>query len=946
MFFTIRSKIFLLLFISSFHQLRNKKRTLKGCLLLIIVFNGFNSTASGIPPEAIDIKNFPIQNTSGRSQILPLQGKDSDGTIVNYKITGLPPSSAGTLYLNGLSVSNNSVLTPNEAQILQFEVNSTFTGDAVFTYTVTDNEGLTDSTPASFTIPIVDISQTLVCSGGNLGTNVLGATGTFSTPYIAPATSNNCINNGATVSSPLQNLGKAHPELTNYTYAKSSGSLGPEGTYSFLRIIGTMTSYNCIKGDWVAKDHTGDGGYFMVVNGSPNEALFGKTFYQAKAQQVCPYTLYEFSAYVINVLPGNSPSAGAGSEPDISFYINNTKVSQSGPIAYSTSATNWEPQWIKVGGLWYSGENTSVDLRIDNATFVASGNDLGLDDISLAICGPDITYPDVDLSPKYCAPGILPLKALVKSSINTYTSYIFERSIDGGSTWQTISSPNTGSPIYDTGTNTYSYTAVYGDIPVDVSMNGYKYRLKVATNEANLAGTTCNISAIKVITVSAFNKPSAGNDITGCHPDSTAQLIAVQPGETWSTVPGNPSAATINNSGTVTGMNVNGIYKFVLTNTAGCTDTIAITRDQIISAGQDVKLCAGQDNYKLNDAASGYSWETVPGNPSNAIINPSTGAVTGMTSPGTYNFQLRSGYGSCTDDVTITVPTSLGFSFTQTNVRCATDNNGSIMATGNNGYPPYQYQLNNGSFQESGSMNNLASGNYTLTVKDVNNCTFSRDIFISVGDTLPPAFASSLPDNMTVQCNAVPSSDVVTATDNFGTAIVAFTETRTDGTCPYNYSLFRTWTATDACGLKSDYHQTIVVKDTIAPQFDINDKDFCVEFITNAIIDESTTDISEARPEWYTLKSGSTDLDITNISDNCTSVSDLSFRWKIDFEDGPSLTGNGLISGYGSDIRFSGAQNTTRTDHITYWVTDQCGNETIRQGSIIIHPRPEISKLP
>ena len=398
--------------------------------------------------------------------------------------------------------------------------------------------------------------------------------GTFSTPFIVPSTGSNCINDGLTISSPLNNRGKAHLELTSYTYASKSGDLVPEGSYSFLKIIGTMSSFNCIKGDWVAKDHTGDGGYFMVVNGSPNQVSFGKTFYQATAQPVCPYTLYEFSAYVINVLPGNSPSAGAGSEPNISFYINNTWVSQSGPIAYSTAVTGWEPQWVKVGGLWYSGPNTSVDLRIDNATFVASGNDLGLDDISMAICGPEITYPDMDLSPKFCGPGILHLNALVTSSINTYSSYLFERSIDGGSTWQSISSAKTGSPVYDGVSNTYSYTAVYGDIPVDVSMNGYIYRLKVATNSVNLAGTTCNISADKVITVSAFTKPNAGTDITGCNPSTTAQLAAALPGETWSDVSGNPIAAAISNSGSVSGMTVNGIYKFQLTNTAGCIDTI------------------------------------------------------------------------------------------------------------------------------------------------------------------------------------------------------------------------------------------------------------------------------------------------------------------------------------------------------------------------------------
>ena len=40
----------------------------------------------------------------------------------------------------------------------------------------------------------------------------------------------------------------------------------------------------------------------------------------------------------------------------------------------------------------------------------------------------------------------------------------------------------------------------------------------------------------------------------------------------------------------------------------------------------------------------------------------------------------------------------------------------------------------------------------------------------------------------------------LTAADNCGDATVAFNETTTDGDCPGNYTINRTWTATDACG--------------------------------------------------------------------------------------------------------------------------------------------------
>jgi len=171
------------------------------------------------PPTAININNFPIQNISGRSQILPLIGSDSDGSIISFKILSLPNNAHGILYLNNVAVSVNQDLNPVQAKQLQFEVKSTFTGTASFTYTVTDNDGLSDNSAGIFSIPVTNSGTILVCSGGGLGNNILGAEGTFSSPFITANATSNCINNNSTIASPLQNLGNAKPGLTSYTYA-------------------------------------------------------------------------------------------------------------------------------------------------------------------------------------------------------------------------------------------------------------------------------------------------------------------------------------------------------------------------------------------------------------------------------------------------------------------------------------------------------------------------------------------------------------------------------------------------------------------------------------------------------------------------------------------------------------------------------------------------------
>jgi gliding motility-associated-like protein/uncharacterized repeat protein (TIGR01451 family) len=76
-----------------------------------------------------------------------------------------------------------------------------------------------------------------------------------------------------------------------------------------------------------------------------------------------------------------------------------------------------------------------------------------------------------------------------------------------------------------------------------------------------------------------------------------------------------------------------------------------------------------------------------------------------------------------------------------------------------------------------------------------------------------------IPADVTVECDVVPtvSAGNVSATDNCdNNPIVSYEEVRTDGNCISNYTLTRTWTATDVCGNSSSKSQTIIVEDTTA----------------------------------------------------------------------------------------------------------------------------------
>ena len=157
------------------------------------------------------------------------------------------------------------------------------------------------------------------------------------------------------------------------------------------------------------------------------------------------------------------------------------------------------------------------------------------------------------------------------------------------------------------------------------------------------------------VTVYVTPRWSTVADQSVCSPGTTTSLGAAPSGSTWTLGPGNPAVASINSStGAITGMTTNGTYTFVLkTNNNLCTDTVLVTRNGKPNAGLDQGFCQPQTSASLGAAPGGMSWSAIPGNPSAATVDPSTGNVTGMTNVGTYLFKL--GSGGCSDTVAVSV---------------------------------------------------------------------------------------------------------------------------------------------------------------------------------------------------------------------------------------------------------------------------------------------------
>lgn len=96
---------------------------------------------------------------------------------------------------------------------------------------------------------------------------------------------------------------------------------------------------------------------------------------------------------------------------------------------------------------------------------------------------------------------------------------------------------------------------------------------------------------------------------------------------------------------------------------------------------------------------------------------------------------------SCkSDEPTIVTPINCGMSGVAFDVTSAvaatscTETNGQLTVSGRGGKPPYQYSVI-GSFQSSPTFTMLASGVYTVTIKDANGCTFSLEVSVSAANS-------------------------------------------------------------------------------------------------------------------------------------------------------------------------------------------------------------------
>ncbi|MBF8149251.1 hypothetical protein ITJ86_05050, partial [Winogradskyella sp. F6397] len=253
---------------------------------------------------------------------------------------------------------------------------------------------------------------------------------------------------------------------TTYTFV---GYPGPQdGQYT----IGPSTDFY----NWnMPSDHTGDtNGKALIVNASFSTG----EFYTTPIDGLCENTTYEFSSWLMNILPA-SGCGGNGIPVNVKFEIwddTNTNLLASGDTGdiHGTAVPTWEQYGLVFQTL--PGQ-TSVILKMLNNGVGGCGNDLAIDDIVFKSCGDLIAVEDSNnnTSTIVCA-SETPYSDLITAipDFAVFSDHYYQ--------WQSS-------------TDSVNWSDVSGETNASISVSGITettyYRAKVAEFEANLGNSDC-----------------------------------------------------------------------------------------------------------------------------------------------------------------------------------------------------------------------------------------------------------------------------------------------------------------------------------------------------------------------------------------------------------------------------------------------------------------------
>ncbi|MCW3105374.1 MAG: hypothetical protein JWO09_3814 [Bacteroidetes bacterium] len=620
------------------------------------------TTGNGTCPAASDVVKIWFMGFTGTVAVAPVNVScfgGNNGSATASVTGGIPP----------FTYSWNTVPAQTTATASNLVAGT-------YTVTITNGIGCTTQTTTTITQPTpLTVSNTITnvsCAGGNNGSIAVtpaGGTPGYSYAWLPGGQSTSSIS------------GQAAGTYTA-TVTDSKGCV-VTSTYTItqpapLAISFTSTNVSCFNGSNGTASAT-------VIGGTPaytySWAPSGGTAATASGLQAGTYTLTVTDVKgcvltnTITITQPTALTATTSAAPETCDYLNNGSATAS-PAGGTPGYTY----------LWMPGSfTTATASNLSAGTYTVTVTDSkGCTATAFAT----ITQP-------------APLTVSLISQTNV--------SCFGGNNGSVTASPAGGTAPYG-----YAWSPGGATTATASGLAAGTYTVTVTDNHG------CQVQSSTAIT-QPLQPLTATNVISNvsCSGGSNGSIAVTPsggtPGYTYLWAPGGQTSSSI------TGQ-VAGTYTVTVTDSKGCVFTANYTITQpaplAITFTQTNVSCSGGNNGTATAAVSGgtpaytYSWAPSGG----------TAATASGLQAGTYTLTVTDTKGcTVTNTVTITQPTALSATTSVTNETCDYLNNGTATASPSGGTPGYSYLWMPGSFT-TGTISNLSSGTYTVTVTDSKGC--------------------------------------------------------------------------------------------------------------------------------------------------------------------------------------------------------------------------------